>query len=171
MDNEIQQARKAHRLRLYPDSMLRGMAHRIDNMDGDVHWLLDSMVEIMYTHGGGLAAPQVGVMQRMIIADIGEGLLALANPAIVEKEGDDHLVEGCLSLPDIQVDIARSQSVLVQGINPKGQEVRQEFEGLMARIIQHEIDHLDGVLIIDYASPVEKIALRKKLKALRERYG
>ncbi|MCG3117996.1 MAG: Peptide deformylase [bacterium] len=108
------------------------------------------------------------MLQRLIIADVGEGLITLANPEILQKAGEDWLEEGCLSLPDIQVNIARSPSLLVRGINPAGKEVQHELSGLMARVIQHEIDHLNGVLIIDYASATEKILWRKKLKALRK---
>lgn len=156
------------RLRFYPDSILRAIAHPIKDMDDDSIRLLDTMAEIMHTHEGiGLAAPQVGVTRRIIVADIGEGLVAFANPEIVEKEGNDRLFEGCLSLPGIEVDIARSQVILVRGIDRKGVQIEQEYTGLMARVIQHEVDHLNGVLIIDYASPIEKIALHKKMRVLR----
>jgi peptide deformylase len=156
-------------LKLYPDAVLRKKSLPINEVDGAVRDLMEGMAGIMYTYNGvGLAAPQVGMLQRIIIADIGEGLIALANPEILQKEGEDRLEEGCLSLPEIQVNIARSQSIFVRGINPEGKETQHELSGLMARVIQHEIDHLNGVLIIDYASTAEKILLRKKLKELRK---
>jgi peptide deformylase len=162
---------KLYQLKLYPDSVLRKKSLPINDVDGAVRDLMDGMAEIMYTYNGiGLAAPQVGMLQRIIIADIGEGLITLANPEILQKEGKDRLEEGCLSLPDIQVNIARSQSIFVSGINPEGKEVQHELSGLMARVIQHEIDHLNGVLIIDYASPSEKILLRRQLKELQKQY-
>jgi peptide deformylase len=158
-----------YQLKLYPDYILRSKSVPVDNVDGSVRDLMDGLAEVMYTYKGiGLAAPQVGVLKRVIIADIGEGLLTLANPEIIVQEGEDRLVEGCLSLPDIQVDIARAQSIFVQGISPAGDEIKQEVSGLMARVIQHEVDHLDGRLIIDYASPTEKIFLRKKLQNLKK---
>jgi peptide deformylase len=162
---------KPYQLKLYPDAVLRKKSLPINEVGGAVRDLMDGMAEIMYTYNGvGLAAPQVGMLQRIIIADIGEGLITLANPEILQKEGEDRLEEGCLSLPEIQVNIARSQSIFVRGINPEGKEVQHELSGLMARVIQHEIDHLNGVLIIDYASATEKIFLRRKLKDLQQQY-
>ncbi|HEX9655136.1 MAG TPA: peptide deformylase [bacterium] len=167
----LEKMKSVCQLRLYPDSVLRRKCLPVNDVDGAVRELINGMAEIMYTYNGiGLAAPQVGVLQRIIIGDIGEGLVALANPEIVEKNGDDRLLEGCLSLPDIHVNVARGQSIFVRGISPDGREVNQEFAGLMARIIQHEIDHLNGILIIDYASPTEKIVLNSKLKELRRRH-
>ncbi|MDZ7291351.1 MAG: peptide deformylase [candidate division KSB1 bacterium] len=163
--------RSNYQLRLYPDSVLRRKSLPVNDVDGMVRELMDGMAEIMYTYNGiGLAAPQVGVLQRVIIADVGEGLITLANPEILQKEGEGRLEEGCLSLPEIQVNIARSQSIFVRGINPEGKEVQHELNGLIARVVQHEIDHLNGVLIIDYASATEKIMLRKKLKELQKQY-
>jgi peptide deformylase len=104
--------------------------------------------------GIGLAAPQVGIAQRVIIADIGEELLVLANPEICAPEGEDRLREGCLSLPNIQVDVRRAQSILVRGIGHDGKELERELRGLAARVIQHEIDHLNGVLIIDHGPAI-----------------
>lgn len=165
----IEKIKAVYKLRLYPDLALRQKSLPINDVDGAVRDLMDGMAEIMYTYNGiGLAAPQVGMLQRVIIADIGEGLITLANPEILQKAGEDRLEEGCLSLPEIQVNIARSQSIFVRGINPEGKEVQHELSGLTARVIQHEIDHLNGVLIIDYASATEKIFLRRKLKELRK---
>lgn len=157
-----------YQLKLYPDAVLRKKSLPINDVDGAVRDLMDGMAGIMYTyHGIGLAAPQVGMLERIVIADIGEGLITLANPEILQKEGEYQLEEGCLSLPEIQVNIARSQSIFVRGLNPEGKEVQHELSDLMARVIQHEIDHLNGVLIIDYASATEKIFLRRKLKELQ----
>jgi peptide deformylase len=100
--------------------------------------------------GIGLAAPQIGIMQRLVVADIGDGLLSLINPEILDQQGKTSLMEGCLSLPLIGVDVLRSESIVVRGINAAGEEVTSELRGLMARVIQHEIDHLDGILIIDH---------------------
>jgi peptide deformylase len=132
--------------------------------------LMEGMAEIMYAYQGiGLAAPQVGILQRVIIGDIGEGLISLANPEIIDESGEDILEEGCLSLPDIQVTVQRKQSIFVRGIDASGREIERELNGLMARVIQHEIDHLNGVLIIDYASMVEKYQLRNALAELESR--
>lgn len=164
-----ERVKSVYRLRLYPDAVLRKKSLPLDDVNGAVRDLMAGMAEIMYTYNGiGLAAPQVGMLQRIIIADVGEGLITLANPEILQKEGEGRLEEGCLSLPDIQVDITRSQSIFVRGLNPEGKEVQHELSDLMARVIQHEIDHLNGVLIIDYASTTEKILLRRQLKELQK---
>lgn len=160
-----------YELKMYPDWALRQQASAISDVDAAVKDLMDGMAEIMYSNSGiGLAAPQVGILQRVIIADVGDGLVTLANPEILDRHGRARQEEGCLSLPDIQVAVDRSQSILIRGIDPSGNEIEREYEGLVARVLQHEIDHLNGVLIIDYATPTEKIGLKKKLKALKENY-
>ncbi|MCK6562950.1 peptide deformylase [bacterium] len=164
-----ERVKSVYRLRLYPDAVLRKKSLPLDDVNGAVRDLMAGMAEIMYRYNGiGLAAPQVGMLQRIIIADVGAGLLTLANPEILQKTGEGRLEEGCLSLPEIQVNIARSQSIFVRGLDPEGKEVQHELSDLMARVIQHEIDHLNGVLIIDYASATEKILLRRQLKELQK---
>jgi len=112
---------------------------------------------MMYGRKGiGLAAPQVGTLERVIIADIGEGLISMINPEILTGFGEDNMEEGCLSLPDTVVNIKRKQSILFRYIDKSENEKESELNGLTARVIQHEIDHLNGVLIIDYA-PLTKI--------------
>ena len=157
-----------YKLKLYPDSVLREKALPGNDVDGDISELIDGMAEIMYSYQGiGLAAPQVGVLKRVIIADIGDGLLSMVNPEILEKEDEDKLEEGCLSLPDIQVEIERNKIISVSGISQEEREITLELNGLMARVIQHEIDHLNGILIIDYATLTEKFVLREKLTELK----
>jgi len=160
-----------YNLRLYPDSVLREKALPVDDVDGEVSDLIKGMAEIMYSYEGiGLAAPQVGVLKRVIIADIGEGLLSMANPEILQKEDEDRLQEGCLSLPDIQVEIERKKIISVRSISQQGKEIILELYGLMARVIQHEIDHLNGILIIDYTTLMEKFLLQQKLTELKIAY-
>jgi len=114
----------------------------------------------MYAREGiGLAAPQVGVLQRVIIADIGEGLISLANPEILYQDGEALLLEGCLSLPNVAVNVSRKTSIIVRGMNTKAKEVEWELTGLLARVIQHEIDHLNGVLIVDHGPIVDQHCL------------
>jgi peptide deformylase len=130
----------------------------VGDIDSAVRALMKAMARLMRAHQGiGLAAPQVGIAQRVIIADIGEGLLALANPEIYAPEGEERLREGCLSLPNIQVDVRRAQSIVIRGLDANGKELEREVRGLPARVIQHEIDHLNGVLIIDHGSPIVTI--------------
>ncbi|HKJ69894.1 MAG TPA: peptide deformylase [bacterium] len=157
------------RLRIYPDSALRERAQPVTRIDGFLEVLVQEMSDLMYRNQGiGLAAPQVGFLQRLVIMDVGNGLLAMANPEMLHREGSDNLEEGCLSLPDVLVDIDRDFAVTVKGLRPDGEEVRRDLDGLAARVMQHEIDHLDGRLIIDYATPVKKVLLKKQLKALAQ---
>lgn len=140
-----------YELKIYPDAVLRHRAEPVNNMDGETHELVKAMQNIMDKNRGiGLAAPQVGVLRRIILADIGEGFFVLANPVILYQEGRDHMVEGCLSLPDVEVNVGRNQAITVTGINIGGEEIKEDLSGLMARVVQHEIDHLNGVLIIDH---------------------
>jgi peptide deformylase len=117
----------------------------------------------MYSRKGiGLAAPQVGTLCRVIIADIGEGLISMINPEILTGFGEDYLEEGCLSLPETTVNVKRQQSVFVRFIDKNEKEKESELDGLTARVVQHEIDHLNGMLIIDHASFSERIKLNVK---------
>lgn len=160
-----------YQLKLYPDVVLRRKCLPVNDVDGVICELMDSMAEVMYTYRGiGLAAPQVGMLWRVIIADVGEGLITLVNPEILQKDGNDRLQEGCLSLPDIEVDVERKHSIFVRGIDANGKEASLELAGLIARVIQHEIDHLNGVLITDYASAKENLLIKRKLKTLKTQF-
>ena len=161
---------KKYQLKIYPDAFLREQALSVENLTGEINELLEDMAGLMYEGGAiGLAAPQVGISQRIIMGDIGEGLLSLINPEIVQQSGQDSLEEGCLSLPGIQVEINRHHTILVRGIDPKGKDCELGLSGLMARVVQHEIDHLNGVLIIDYASIVERFLLTQKLEQVKNK--
>ena len=156
---------------LYPDAVLRQQAEEVQNIDGKVHDLVKAMQEIMYKYRGiGLAAPQVGYLQRIIIADTGDGLLTLINPEIVQKEGKERNEEGCLSLPDIHVNVTRNAEILVRGLDLNGKQRELELMGLMARVVQHEIDHLNGRLIIDYANTVERLKMAEQLEKLEKMF-
>jgi peptide deformylase len=136
----------------YPDAILRGKS-------------APDMSQIMVSAMGiGLAAPQVGVPRRIITVDAGDGLISLINPVILEHHGQVHMEEGCLSCPGIAVDVARSEKVLVRCLDPQGSEVIIEAEGLKARILQHEIDHLNGVLILDKLPWLERMMAKRKLR-------
>jgi peptide deformylase len=111
--------------------------------------LVNDMLETMYdANGVGLAAPQVGVSERIIVLDVGEGPIVLINPVISAAEGEEIDVEGCLSVPERWVYVKRSSNVVVTGLNEKGKSIRIPADGLLARALQHEIDHLDGVLMV-----------------------
>jgi len=142
------------RLRLYPDAVLREIAQPVRHVDGQVADLAHDMLGLMHQHEGiGLAAPQVGLLVRLIVADIGEGPLAIVNPHITPvADMADRMSEGCLSLPEVSVEIDRTQAIEVRGQDPTGTLLHFEAGGLLARVIQHEVDHLQGVLICDYAA-------------------
>lgn len=147
------------RLRLYPDESLRGVARHVDECDHYVDALAGDMIELMRQHKGiGLAAPQVGVGLRLIVADIGEGPLAVVNPFVVPVDVDsDVMAEGCLSLPGVQLDLRRLSRIELRGTDPSGKPLHMALKGLMARVVQHEVDHLDGILICDYPPPVPDV--------------
>jgi len=124
------------------------------------------MAEVMRCGGGiGLAAPQVGIDRQILTVDIGDGLLVLVNPRIISKSGSAVMEEGCLSLPGVYVDVRRALKVTVTGFNEFFEKVSISASDLLARAIQHEIDHLRGRLILDYANVFERFRLKRKLKA------
>lgn len=125
------------------------------------------MAETMYqARGIGLAASQVGIDKQLIVLDDGKGLIKLANPRILRRKGKASCEEGCLSVPEITVKVKRAQAITVSGLNERGERVTLNLQGLCARIIQHECDHLQGKLIIDYLSLPRRFLLRKKIKRL-----
>ena len=157
----------------YPNPVLRRKAETIEEIDDEIRNLIDDMAEAMYQDDGvGLAATQVGISKRLIVIDAGEGFSVLINPELVEKSKEEEsMEEGCLSLPEIRLPIKRANRIVVKGLNEKGEPVQYEKEGLMARVYLHEIDHLNGVLIIDHASTVQRQLLRSKLKRLENSFS
>jgi len=132
------------------DDVLRKSARPVIEFNKRLHDLLDDMAETMYaTNGVGLAANQVGVLRRVVVIDVGEGLIELVNPEIVEKSGHQEEVEGCLSSPGEYGITKRPMRVKVEAFDRFGNEVSYEGEGLLARAFCHELDHLDGVLFKD----------------------
>src|SRR5262245_6358659 len=145
-------------MRRYGDPILRQKARPVREITPELGQIIDDMVETMYDQVGiGLAAPQVGVSLRLVVVDDGKrSTRALINPVIVERRGSVVAEEGCLSLPGIFADVERSEWVRVEARGGDGQPVSLELRGLHARVIQHEIDHLDGVLFIDRLPPVAR---------------
>ena len=141
------------------DKILRKISKPIPEITPNVKKMLDRMLETMYASNGvGLAAPQVGILKRAVVVDMGEGgpgPLKLINPEIVERSGVQNGPEGCLSCPNMWGDVRRSQYVKVKATNPEGEEIIVEGEDFLARALQHEIDHLDGILFIDTATNIE----------------
>ncbi len=142
--------------RIFSDfsAVLRGRAQPVEIIDKIIITLLDDMVETMYdAKGVGLAAPQIGIPKRLIVIDCeDENVMQLVNPVILEAEGSCTDVEGCLSIPQVFGEVSRAQRVKVRALNRQGSEVVFEAQDLLARILQHEIDHLDGILFVDRAT-------------------
>lgn len=129
---------------------LRKQSRAVKKIDRHIIDLLDDMSETMYgACGVGLAAPQVGALRRVVVIDVGDGLIELINPEIIEEEGQQRAEEACLSVPNVDGIVIRPEKVKVRALNREGEEVEYEGEGLLARALCHEIDHLDGVLFID----------------------
>ena len=141
------------------DKLLRKKSQVVPEITPNVIKLLDRMQETMYAANGvGLAAPQVGILKRVVVIDIGEdgpGVLRLINPEILERSGWQNGPEGCLSCPGMYGDVKRSQYVKVKALNEQGEEIIIEAEDFLARALQHEIDHLEGILFIDTATNIE----------------
>ena len=148
----------------YGDPVLRRKADPVRKIDTGTKQVCESMAEAMIrANGVGLAAPQIGVSKRIIVIDLDGEFHILINPQLVEtSEEKDESEEGCLSVPGVEAPVVRKQRACVSGINLDGREVEVEGEGLIARALQHEIDHLNGVLFIDHLSPARRQSLLKE---------
>lgn len=160
---------------IYPDPILREKALPVEKVDATVQQLIEDMIETMHAAPGiGLAAPQVNVSLQIIVVDpsVGEDpemLYVLVNPEILSRQGEEIEKEGCLSLPDIRVEVPRAVEVTVKGFNQQGESVIIEAEGLLARVLQHEIDHLHGRLILDYLGKAKREMVKQKLRKQRQK--
>ncbi len=152
----------------YPDAALRKKAARINSINENITVLADDMLETMYAEGGiGLAATQVNVQKRIIVMDLSEDKNqpnVLINPEIIASEGLEQTQEGCLSVPDYYGIVERAEKVKCRYLKLDGTVVEQDADGLLAVCMQHEIDHLDGKLFIDYLSPLKRQRLKKKIE-------
>ncbi len=162
-------------IRKYPDPVLKKKSLPVVDINGTLQKLIDNMVETMHAAPGiGLAAPQVGKSKRLIVIDVStreeiHPLIVLINPDIVQAEGRVVYEEGCLSVPGYTSSIPREERVCVRGFDRNGKPVEIEATGLLARALQHEIDHLDGTLFVDRMSPIKREFFRKRyLKKLRQ---
>jgi len=162
-------------IRILGDPVLRVKAKEVVEFDGEIQTLAKDMLETMYRASGiGLAGPQVGTSKRIIVLDLGEadeedfGPVAVVNPRIVEASREkDRAPEGCLSIPGMEEVVERPSFVTVEGYTPQGEPLTIEAEGLFSRALQHEIDHLDGVLFIDRLSPLKRRMAMKKWQKSR----
>lgn len=139
------------------DAVLKKQCAPVTKITGRIKKLLDDMVETMHAADGvGLAAPQVGVELRVIVIDVGEGLIELINPVLLSWEGSQKGLEGCLSVPGVYGEVERYEKVVVEGLNRSGRRIRVSGAGLLARALQHEMDHLEGVLFVEKAQSLQK---------------
>jgi peptide deformylase len=159
---------------LYPDPRLRKVSKPVETFDGNLKKLAQKMFELMReAKGVGLAAPQVGLNVRLFVMNpTGEPQddRVYVNPVLTDGEGDEEAEEGCLSLPEIHTNVIRFKKLKLTGQDLEGRPVEQAAEGFPARIWQHEFDHLNGTLLIDRMGPVAKMAAKKTLKELEDRY-
>jgi peptide deformylase len=160
----------------YPEKFLRKTSEPVENIDGALQRFIDDMAETMYRAPGiGLAAMQAGSMRSLLVYDIsppeeGRSLQVLINPRIIETEGSVLSEgEGCLSVPELRADVERAERILVEGYDRNEKPLRFEAEGLQAVVLQHEIDHLKGVLFLDHLSPLKRqMYKRRRQKQLKE---
>jgi peptide deformylase len=139
-------------IRVYGDDSLRKKSRVVDEISPRILLLIKDMKETMYKSKGiGLAAPQVGILKRIAVIDIGDGPIVIINPEIIEMQGSQIDNEGCLSIPGTQKNVDRPEMVTVKALSEEGEEIVVHGEGLLARVLCHEIDHLDGILFIDKA--------------------
>ena len=157
----------------YGADVLHASTSSVDDFGTDLQTLIDDMIETMYAAPGvGLAAPQVGVALRLFVADASSGrstgdLLVLANPQIVEQEGTQREEEGCLSLPGLTARVDRPARVVLTGLDREGTPVQLEGEGLQARVLHHELDHLDGSLFVDRLHGIKRDLIVRRVRKLQ----
>lgn len=151
----------------FPDPRLRRLAHPVKSVDDELRRTVEDMFETMYTAQGiGLAATQVNILQQVTVIDVSEDRnepRCLINPKIVNREGEEERQEGCLSVPGVFANVLRAEKITVEAMDLDGRNVSFEAEGLLAKCIQHEIDHLEGKLFVDYLSPLKRQRIEKKM--------
>lgn len=162
---------------VFPDERLRRKSEEVKDIDDELRVLIADMFDTMYADDGiGLAAPQVGVHKRLVVMDVvldeetGEHLkLVLINPVITERQGEVTSTEGCLSVPEYRAEVKRAEIIKIEALDENGQKQTLEANGLLAICIQHELDHLDGKLFIDYLSRLKRERLLVKYKKLKHK--
>ena len=157
---------------IYPNDNLAKVCQPVETIDTELNTFIDNMFDTMYEHEGiGLAAPQVNVLKRVVTIDI-EGdktnQIVLINPEIIESSGETAIEEGCLSIPGCRALVPRKEKLTVKALNRQGQEFVLEADGLLAICIQHEIDHLNGVLFVDHLSQLKRQRIKEKMLKLKK---
>ena len=161
-------------IKKYGSDVLRQVAQPVEEITDEIRQLANDMLKAMYdSEGVGLAAPQIGVSKRVIVLDVDPydpscEPIALINPEIVERAGKEDSEEGCLSVPDVRGEVKRSENVTVEALDLDGKKVRIEATDLLARAIQHEIDHLNGVLFVDHLGRLKQQLIKKQLRKIEK---
>ncbi len=156
-----------YNIRVFGDPVLRQRAREVENLDGRVARLAQDMIETMHAAPGvGLAATQVGIERRLFVYDVGDGPQTIVNPVVSEARGEWDFEEGCLSVPGLHWNIVRPKEVHLMGFDLDGGEISIDADEYLARVFQHEIDHLDGVLLLEHLEPAER---KDAMKILRSR--
>jgi len=152
----------------FPDPRLRTKAKPVERFDSALLQLIDDMKDTMYAENGiGLAATQVNVHKQLLVLDVsenGDQFRVFINPELMEKEGSETCEEGCLSVPGVYAEVKRAQKIRVKAQNPDGSFFEEELDGMHAICLQHEIDHLKGILFVDYLSPLKRQLVKRKLE-------
>ena len=157
------------RIRLYGDPCLRKKSTPVKEVGTAERMLIANMIETMHEHKGvGLAAPQVGINEQIFVADIGEGPIAIINPRIIKKRGSEVMEEGCLSIPGVLIKVKRPKKIVVSCMDENNNKMQRECEGLLARVILHETDHLRGKLIVDNMGWRQKLRFKNQLAEIRK---
>ncbi len=145
-------------IRLFDDKILRKKSKAVDVVDDKIRQILNDMADTMYNteNGGGLAAPQVGILKRLVVIDMGQGLIKLVNPEIIKHEGTQEVIEGCLSIPNTWGKLTRPAKVTIKALNENGEEIILTGTGDLAKCFCHEIDHLEGILFTDLVTEYVK---------------
>lgn len=138
-------------IRLFDDEILRKKGKEVEIADDKIRQILNDMADTMYSteNGGGLAAPQIGILKRLVVIDMGQGLIKLVNPKIISQEGSQEVIEGCLSIPNTFGKLKRPAKVTIQALNENGEKITLTGKGDLAKCFCHEIDHLEGILFTD----------------------
>jgi peptide deformylase len=157
------------RIRIYGDPCLRKKSKPVKEVGPSERFLINAMIDTMHAQKGiGLAAPQVGINEQIFVVDTGDGPFAVINPHIVKKLGSDVMEEGCLSIPEVLIKVKRAESIVVEYMDENNRKAERKCFGLLAKVIQHETDHLNGKLIVDYASLAEKAKFKKTIQQLEK---
>ncbi|AJA46490.1 peptide deformylase 2 [Clostridium pasteurianum DSM 525 = ATCC 6013] len=141
-------------IRIFGDEILRKKSRKVEVLDDKIRQILDDMTDTLHNseNGAAIAAPQVGILKRLVVIDMGQGLMKLVNPKIIDKEGQQEVIEGCLSIPNKWGKLMRPAKVTVQALNENGDKITLTGTGDMAKCFCHEIDHLDGKLFTDFVT-------------------